>query len=481
MLKPLLTFAAVFLACLAPQGVFADTCDLARVTCIETGTVMVAGLRIENACLRVRRTETCTRTDPVNSCALLPRLAVITQEPLQDGECLLTEEVCTRSVAGVCDSHRRTYECWNGPEDADPATLVSRTHLNFAERIANNCQSAEEDANCTLERTTVTQGAATRSINLMSISRNWWAQERRYDCTNNAYEDTCARYANNPICVEQAETCLVEGPGGCEYAETEFDCESDASFNASCEPVSVCVGETCEGIEQEVNTDYPRVAAWLTMLNDAARDNDCDAEPGATGNAFGQCDEQLRETCRPDTSDPRFLLGQPVPLICSETLQPPSEPQVFQGRYLTCGYNVISNCCDGGGGIFGCSAQEVELRSYVAAQTDHYLETYCSQRFLGFCIKRRRAYCVYNGKFARVFQEQVDLQTGAQFPGRYAQDPCPALTIAQLETLDVDQMDFSEVFGDMLDQTSVPIEELLHERLRTRMGVFERDVQDNFD
>jgi len=479
--RSLLAVALALLVLVIPVGALCDTCQDPQVICTETGPAVVAGLRIDTACLALRRTETCTRSDPANTCTQLADLAVATLEPLQDRECRLTEEVCTRSVAGVCDAYRRVYTCWNGPEAATPATLVDRAHINFAERIANNCQAQVEDPNCSLERTSVTQGSGTRSINLMAIARSWWAQERRYDCTNADFEDTCARYVDNPICVDQAETCLVEGPGGCEYAEVEFDCQSSAAFNARCEPVSVCVGENCEGIEQELNEDYPRVAAWLTMLNDAAQDNDCDAAPGATGDSFGQCDQLLRQDCRPDTSDPGFLLGHPVPLICSQILQNPTEPQVFQGRYMTCGYNAFQNCCSGSGGIFGCSTQEVELRSYVAAETDHFLETYCSERILGFCIKRRRAYCVYNGRFARVFQEQANEQTGAQFPGRFAQDPCPALSIAQLETLDVNRMDLSEVFGDMLDQASVPVEELLRERLRTRMGVFETDVHDTFD
>lgn len=466
----------------ASQG-GADSCRNPQFACAEYGTRWVEGLRIDNACLSVVRTEDCTRSQPENTCSRLAPQTVPQNLPLGDGNCHLSSRECTRYVAGQCNRYRDRYRCWNGPVDASPAALLSRKYHNFVDRIVNDCHSVAGDVNCRHEETTTVQAGGTRNVNTMNVTRSWWEKQRRYDCTNNNYTDDCGRYDGNPICKEQSSTCIdYADDGSCQYAEYRFDCDADASFDANCEPINVCVGDNCQGIEQEVNTDYPRVAAWLNFLDEAAKDSDCDANASADPNApsTADCVDQEKKDCRPDTSDPRYLLGQSVPLICAERVVRPTEPEVFGGRQMWCSYNGIISCCNEGGWD-ACRSVEKEVRSYVRAGATHYKETMCSRRILGWCVMRRRYYCAYNGKFARVFQEQAQLQTGQQFPSRHAADPCPALTIEQLRGLDVGRMDLSEVFGDMLDQAKEPIQDLVIDRLRTQMGARRREVEQSFE
>ena len=110
------------------------------------------------------------------------------------------------------------------------------------------------------------------------------------------------------------------------------------------------------------------------------------------------------------------------------------------------------------------------LYQRMQAGATHYLRSECRGVF---CLKKRYFYCTYNSKFARVFQEQAHLQTGVQFT-----DACPGLTIQQLETIDVDAMDLSEVFGDMLEDADLPVQDLVIERISTDMGVFQLGVED---
>lgn len=468
---------------ISSNAAHSDSCGNPQYACAEYGTKWVEGLKIDNACLSVIRTESCTRSEPEDTCRRLSPQTVPQNLPLGDGQCHRTARDCVRYEAGQCNRYRERYRCWNGPVDAAPASLLSRKYHNFIDRIVNDCQSVAGDANCRLEETSTVQAASTRSINTMSVTRSWWEKQRRYDCTNNNYTDDCDRYDGNPICRESGSTCIdYAEDGSCQYAEYRFDCDADASFNANCEPINVCVGDNCQGIEQEVNTDYPRVAAWLNFLDEAAKDSDCDAKAGADPNApsTSDCVDQEKKDCRPDTSDPRYLLGHSVPLVCAERVVQPTQPDVFGGRQMWCSYNGIISCCNDGGWN-ACRSVEKEVRSYVKAGATHYKQTVCSRRFFGFCVMRRRYYCAYNGKFARVFQEQANLQTGTQFPSRHAADPCPALTINQLRELDVGRMDLSEVFGDMMEQAKEPVQDLVIDRLRSQMGVVRTDVEQVFE
>jgi len=49
--------------------------------------------------------------------------------------------------------------------------------------------------------------------------------------------------------------------------------------------------------------------------------------------------------------------------------------------------------------------------------------------------------------------------------------------IEQLETLDVEAMDLSEIFGDMLAEAQEPIQDLVIDRLNQELGVFQLDVE----
>lgn len=96
-------------------------------------------------------------------------------------------------------------------------------------------------------------------------------------------------------------------------------------------------------------------------------------------------------------------------------------------------------------------------------------------------VESAQEFCVYKSKFGRVFQEQAHAQTGAQFLQRGYPVRCPALTIEQLELLDTGAMDFSEVYGDMMADIDVPVEDEVIEQLNNQLGVTADDVQATFE
>jgi conjugal transfer mating pair stabilization protein TraN len=117
----------------------------------------------------------------------------------------------------------------------------------------------------------------------------------------------------------------------------------------------------------------------------------------------------------------------------------------------------------------------------MPAKTTHYLGSRCTDRFFGFCILRLREYCVYESKLGRVFQEQAHKQIGGRFRARGSSDRCPPLTIDQLESLNMGEIDLSEIYGDMLDQADFPLQDALVNQLNNQLGVTAGDVQSTFE
>jgi conjugal transfer mating pair stabilization protein TraN len=368
----------------------------------------------------------------------------------------MVSETCTRSVNGLCDSWDREYRCWNGPADSVGADLLSRQYRNFAETVTSDCAALQGDTSCSFVETVTLQGAGSRIINEYPINRLWWEREQRFSCAGVGPVDTCGPIQSDPVCKENADPVCTSfaSDGSCEVWRRSFHCYADPSLNAACQEINICEGENCTGAPEEPDEEYANAAAWLNFLDQAARQNTCDADPGLEEGA------------------PVTDLG-----LCATGQLDYTEPQVFGGENRWCSYTNFYNCCKGDDNLGRCSDHELETAQARQVGATHYRRTTCSRTivFGTICVERRRYYCVYDSKFARVFQEQANVQTGGQFSSN-----CPGLTIAQLETIDVGIMDLSEVFGDMLDSVALPIQELVMERLAEDMGLLQTDVGETF-
>ncbi|AVX06017.1 hypothetical protein MXMO3_03514 (plasmid) [Maritalea myrionectae] len=457
----------------------ADTCAQAVQTCSSRSTITVAGVPITSVCTSVARTEDCVRDVPENTCETFDGLVVPGSTPLGDNQCHLVSETCVRSTAGVCDKYEKVYNCWNGPGDVPSTTLLSRDFHNFDENLTDNCSALEGDANCSLDRTETSQGADTRDINELAVSRSWWQKTRVYDCTDNNFEDTCDAYEDSPVCTAfETPSCLAYAPdGSCQYQQWVYECDGDSSFEANCEAINVCIGDNCDGIEQEPSNDYPESAAWLNFLDDLAKTSACEANETSTDTGTGDGGDGgiLGGGTGTDT-------GTTEEEECGTVDEPNLDrnPEIFGGEILNCDFHVTKNCCSDAYTDGRCNDDERTLKDRRDAGAAHYMGLGCAYRVLGICLTEHYEYCTYKSKFARVFQEQAHKQTGAQFRW-LTSDPCPALTLEQLESLDVNQMDLSEVFGDMLNNVDQPVEEFIVEQLQNEMGGYLGQAQDTLE
>lgn len=303
-------------------------------------------------------------------------------------------------------------------------------------------------------------------------------------CTNREYTYLCASpLVEGPDCARhRAEGCHQTGarcvmrfrehpefpdpPGAnlgvCLIQENAYDCPKSVSLCRKKNITYDCGGEIrcasgddCFDTSTEQNTDFPEVASHMAMLADMER---ClattrDGESSAEGYGPIEVDEVTGETAGPiDCAD---ASGGGV--------------TIFKGKRYRCDLNLtgfIQNCCRKKGLFSGaCPRSTRELRARRdGAGACHYVGIH-KKKVLGVTLKKRKVYCCFNSKMARVFHEQTRgqlIQKGLWPTARNggwgsAKSPrCGGMTAEQLQEIDFDAVDFSEIYTDLLDATDIP-------------------------
>lgn len=402
-------FAAVFVGFYPAVTNAAEICEPAVYQCIQQGTASVDGFTLSSHCVQAAGTQQCVDDDPLNEC-------VHTEVSLN---CTEIEQECVDYQNGECRQTRYRYSCLNEDADMSPAILERTEFGPIQEHIESQCDAYESNPECELRQTTDVEGAETRDINRHLFSRSWWRREREYACiVPGEGDNNCGPLESDPTCRLVSDTCLVSDANGvCSNREFHYQCGIESgSLDTSCQPINVCVGDNCIGVEQENSNSFGEAAAWLNML--------------------AQMQEEFRASGTDDPNDFRFFTGSPKD--CSKA----------PGR----------DCCDGSGIFANCSQDNEILWDMRDAGLTHYVGSTCSEEIFGACIKRRYYYCTFNSKLGRVFVEQLKRLKGENWN---EDDPrnadCGWVTIEDLANVDIDQMDLSEVFGDMVNQTDVPV------------------------
>jgi hypothetical protein len=127
---------------------------------------------------------------------------------------------------------------------------------------------------------------------------------------------------------------------------------------------------------------------------------------------------------------------------------------IFNGHDMRCrppGVQTgFSDCCKKTKRWFGllrCSPTEKEL----AALRDwgkldgscHYVGEYCTEKWLGVCVQKKKTYCCYSSPLARIIVEAAHKQLGIPW-GSPESPNCRGLTPEEFQKLDFSKVDFSE-------------------------------------
>lgn len=232
----------------------------------------------------------------------------------------------------------------------------------------------------------------------------------------------------------------------CRQKSVAFDCDGEIRCTS---------GEDCFDTETEQSVDFPRAASRMAMLSDMER---ClattrDGESSAEGYGPIEVDEITGTTAGP--------------IDCTDASG--GKVTIFKGKRYRCDLNLagfIQNCCRKKGLFSGsCPASTKELRARRDdARACHYVGIH-KKKVLGITLKKRKVYCCFNSKMARVVHEQArgqlmekglwDVTENGGW-GRAKNPFCGGMSAEQLQEIDFDAVDFSEIYADLLDEASIP-------------------------
>lgn len=286
---------------------------------------------------------------------------------------------------------------------------------DVTERIANGCEWLEEKIEkglCTYEEIQVIEGPQTRIINDYAVTRDWWRRKKIYRCHYPAKNDCGALrvkgcYQVNSACKEKVrETCVVW--------EQTYKCPSSIirskSYRSSNKDNPFCLSGDCADKSYDPNQDFAQAMSHMSVLKEAGDDlRNCGA--------------------------------------------------IFKGVDRRCTRHCVNfkDCCSSKGWgvslkLASCDAEEKELAELRAKNRCIQVGTYCAEKLLGVCIRKKTSFCCYGTKLAKIVQEQGKRQLGLGF-GDPEQPQCQGLTPEQLSRLDFSRIDFSEILSEVVGRT----------------------------
>ncbi|HFI9384223.1 type-F conjugative transfer system mating-pair stabilization protein TraN [Vibrio parahaemolyticus] len=254
----------------------------------------------------------------------------------------------------------------------------------------------------------------------------------------------CWKYQLNHVC---------DLPNGCDSLPN--DCEAQAETSCSLMLNGVCVEQTIPHICSEKQCSE---TSLLCGEESFCLDGDCFEEMPTTDGSF---DESLASLAA--LADAADGIGDP--------------PMIFTGNAMKCTDKAFgfADCCKDSGwgvgiGLDQCNEEEKALGQAKEQGVTISLGSYCASSFLGACTRKKKTYCVFDSKLARIIQQQgVKGQLGIGLGS--AKNPiCGAITPEQLQEIDFELIDFSDFYGDMHDNANLPSEEEIKDRLQSAYG-----------
>jgi len=306
----------------------------------------------------------------------------------------------------------------------EPVSTTSRTIVETW-RDERSCNTLEANEMCFAQgETCIDASPQTRMIDGVAVTRACWAWRRDYTCYRYVPWQDCDALEASPGCAVTSEQCITEETP-CRTFERVYTCplpeEEDGKQQYICDGNISCIDGSCETIQRVPNDEFKDAVVAL--------------------NALGQADKEF---------DPATL-------------------RLFTGERETCSSKVfgVLNCCRGKGfplipGIsllvaLGCKAEEILLHERDAQGLCAYVGTYCSDKFLGVCLTKKKVYCCFESKLTRILQEQGRRQLNKPWD-KPKREQCLGFTAYEFAQLDLSLMDFSEVYAEFTEAARLPDE-----------------------
>ncbi|EAA9518865.1 type-F conjugative transfer system mating-pair stabilization protein TraN (plasmid) [Salmonella enterica subsp. salamae] len=271
-----------------------------------------------------------------------------------------------------------------------------------------------------------------------SIHQDCWKWQDTY-LTQTETEGTCGEFMKNPACTVTRSECADTVDGFCVSQQVTYSCERKKEGNGQ-----ICGGEFF------------------------CKDGSCAQAQTGTNNMFGQAVSALAAVAAAG-EDVAALNGVDVRAFTGEAQH---------CKKMAVGFN---NCCKDSGwgqdvGLSSCSSEEKALGKAKDKKLTVYVGEYCSKKVLGVCLEKKRGYCVFDSKLARIVQEQGRRdQLGVGF-GKGKSPDCRGISVDELQRLDFGVMNFSDFYDDLNAGSEIPEDQAL---LKKAQDIIAEKMQEN--
>lgn len=267
-----------------------------------------------------------------------------------------------------------------------------------------------------------------------------------------AIKRDCWRY-------ELTYTCSHPSPNACESLR-QAGCEQ---INSRCVQQ---VGEACVEWEQTLRCPHPREEDKKKLTS----------SPYTLPVSPKEALEQPPNTDMADALSKLQALQEVQEELRAEG-QATSLPLIFKGRSCACtiAFAGFKNCCTAGLGwgvslgLSGCNGEDKDLAERQKKGLCHEIGTYCAEKVLGVCIRKKRRYCCFPSKLSRIIHVQGRPQVGLSW-GSPEEPQCRGFTAEELSQLNFDQLNLREVYADITARMQQKAQGVIHRNLSERVG-----------
>jgi hypothetical protein len=413
------------------------------------------------------------------------------------GNCQYLGKVCTDHSTKQIEDESITA-CW----------IYTYQYSCLTGKTINNCEVYEKNSNCTLISSHCEDGTCERTYKcLIKQEKNCNEWKTKTYCTNDICNPDSPEY-NSLIC-ERNQTDFSKYFGASAYLymlneiRKDFACEGDIpqapqvhyETEIVCsDGVTKCSKGTAYVCKSSPNKNNIATNGRIEYCIQQSGKWVCPYrnEPCVQVSIYqcpqgGYCYEETKEiegevnNVSDYPSKPENV-GCTDPNYCAETaigernVNTPNVAgscniRIFPGMGLKCRKPGIqtgfANCCSGGTGnawgILGdtCNKNEKILAQKRERGLCHYVGEYCSIKiktpFGKICLQKKKSFCCFNSKLARIIHEQARPQLGISW-GSPKHPNCRGFTIEEITKIDWTKIDFSEYIADIKAKTNLSVE-----------------------
>lgn len=284
---------------------------------------------------------------------------------------------------------------------------------------------------CKLDYQQCTQGNETRVIGGVAITRNCWVYDAKYTCSAQGSIPNTCQPLKEQGCEQISSVCHTQENNQCVLYDQTFRCPiktCSSQEQTLCVKEPACINGDCSEHSKVNDPDFSRAAGSFGAMVDAAK--------------------QLNK----------------------------NNQFIFQGHESSCSkapVGFLDCCADSGWGkemFEKCSEQEKKLKT---GKDNHLVVAipgeYCTNEVGGICLSKRKRYCVFTTKLARLIQEKGRRDQLHISFGTPDEPNCTGIAPEELQKIDFSTIDFSEIAEDIKHTMPARDQEVLIHRMKQRV------------